>query len=222
MPKSFVDAEVRFNATFSVLEEYLSGVGSSTADLEGYFKVHHAMFDTACFTVAEYSSSSDAEAAIAQVHAGTPFATVVAQVPGAGPQGCEILYGISSELPTANLLKLPLNTVSAPISADGSYLVLEITSRTPTPFETAESEVQSAVQNAGADKARVVINSAERSAAVSVDPRYGTWKRDQSRIFVPAVPPALDVLNAVVNSPATATSTPTPGEAANPASGQSG
>jgi hypothetical protein len=215
MPKPFVSHLVQFDATISVLEEYLSGVGSSLTDLEHFYAANHAQFDTACFTVAQYSTMADAQAAITKVHAGTPFATVAAQEPGGGPQGCDILYGIVSELPAANLQTLKLNTLSAPISESGTYLVVEITSRTPTPFPTAESEVRSAIRSLGSVKTQSVIGAEERRAAVSVDPRYGTWNPDESHIAVPAVPAVGDVLNAAVDATA---ATP----ATTPATGQSG
>ncbi len=208
MPSSYVDNLVRSDATISVLEEYLAGVGASDADLKRYFYEHNAVFNTACFTVAGYSTMADAQAAITQVNSGTPFSTVAAQVAGGGPQGCDILYGIAAELPAGtNLQNLALNTVSKPISDDNSFLVVEITSRTQTPFTTAESEVRSAVEAAGAAKARTFINNAERRASVSVDPRYGTWNPNEVVVLAPVAPAITDVPNAPVDTPATATST---------------
>jgi hypothetical protein len=211
MPTSYVDNLVRSDATISVLEEYLAGVGSSSADLQRYFYEHNAIFNTACFTVAGYSTLAEAQAAIAQVNTGTPFSTVAAQVAGGGPQGCDILYGIAAELPAGtNLQNLALNTLSKPIADDNSYLVVEITSRTQTPFPTAESEVRSAVESAGAVKARTFINKAERRASVSVDPRYGTWNPNEVVVLAPAAPLVTDVPNAAVDTSATAKTSTSP------------
>jgi hypothetical protein len=207
MPSSFVDSNVRFNATVTAFEEYAAGVGSSTADLTRYYTNHAAEFDTACFTVAEYSSQSDAEAALASVAAGTPFAQVAAAVTGGGPQGCSILYGIASQLPAgSNLEGLALNTVSQPIVEGTTYLLVEITSRTPTAFAKARSEVESAVQNAGAGKARTIVNRVEKTSAVSIDQRYGTWVPAQAQILPPTSPLPADVLHASVNGAATGAS----------------
>jgi len=215
LPSSYVSDTVRFDATISVLEEYLSGFGSTTGSLERYFRAHRSLFDTTCFTVAQYASTADASAALARVNAGTPFATVASQVPGGGPQGCDILYGIASQLPSAGLQSLPVNTVSSPITAGSSFLLVEITSRTPTPFQTAEREVQSAVRSAGAAKTQATIVAAERRALVVVDPRYGNWMPSSAHVLIPLTPPVVDVLNAPVNSPTT-------GGTASAASGQSG
>jgi hypothetical protein len=198
MPGSFVDRTVRFDATVSVLEEDLAGVGSTTADLERYFDNHAAEFDTACFTVAQYTSQTDAEAAAAMVAAGTPFSTVAGQTQGGGPQGCDILYGVASSLPAgSDLQSLALNTVSSPIAENGTYLLVDITSRTPTSFAKAKTEVENAVQAAGATKAGTTIDAAEKAANISVDRRYGEWTA--MRVLPPPSPVATDLLNPTVN-----------------------
>lgn len=208
MPSSFIDRTVQFDAAVSLFEKHLAGVGPTTSDLENYFNSHSHAFDNACFTVAEYTSEADAQAAAAQVAAGTPFSQVASQATGGGPQGCDILYGIASSLPTgSNLQELPLNTLSSPISVNGSYLLIEITSRTPTSFAKAKSEVQAAAESAGADKARSAINAAERRATISVDARYGTWKPAKAEVLPPSSPPVIDVLNPVANNPAAVAAT---------------
>jgi hypothetical protein len=216
MPSSFVDSNVRFNATVSAFEEYAAGVGTSTADLTRYYTNHAAEFDTACFTVAEYSSQSGAQAALAAVAAGTPFAQVAAEVTGGGPQGCDILYGIAAQLPAgSNLEGLALNTVSQPIVEGSTYLLVEITSRTPTAFAKAQSEVESAVQNAGAGKARTIVNRAEKTSVISIDQRYGTWVPAQAQILPPTSPLPADVLRTSADGAATGAaqrSTPSTGQ----------
>ncbi len=208
MPSSFIDRTVRYDAAVSLFEKHQAGVGPTTADLEQYFTAHSDAFDTACFTVAEYTSEADAQAAAAQVAAGTPFSQVASEATGGGPQGCDILYGIASSLPAgSNLQELPLNTVSSPIAVNGNYLLIEITSRTPTSFAKAESEVQAAAETAGADKARTAINAAERRATVTVDPRYGNWAPVKAEVIPPTSPPVTDVLNAPANNPASTTAT---------------
>ncbi len=198
MPASFVDKTVKFDATANVLEEHAAGVGSTAADLERYFNAHAANFDTACFTVAEYTSEADATAAAATVAAGTPFSTVAAQTQGGGPQGCAILYGVASTLPTGtDLQNLPLNTVSSPIAVNSNYLLIEITQRTPSSFAQARTEVESAVEAAGAAKAGKIIQAAEKRANISVDRRYGEWVATQ--VLPPPSPPASDLLNPTVN-----------------------
>ncbi len=215
MPKSFVDENVRFYAAVSLYEDDAAGVGSSTADLERYFGEHAGEFATACFTVAGYSSQSAAQAARAGVASGTPFATA-ASAAGGGPRGCGILYGVADQLPAgANLDDLPLNTVSQPLDDDGNYFLIEITKKTPSTFASARSAVEDAVQNVGADNARVTINAAERRAVVAVNPRYGRWVPARTQIAAPTSPLPGDLLNRSVDRPLTvtaATATPSSGQ----------
>jgi hypothetical protein len=99
---------------------------------------------------------------------------------------------------------LPLNTVSDPIAVNGNYLLIEITSRTPTSFAKAQPEVRAAAVAAGADKARTAINTAEKRAVITVDPRYGDWAAAKAEVLPPPSPPVSDVLNAAANNPGSA------------------
>jgi PPIC-type PPIASE domain len=199
MPASFVDQQVQFDATVTALQEDLAGIGSSNADLQRYFESHSSRFDTACFTVAPYQSEADAKAAAAQVASGTPFSQVASQAQG-GPQGCSVLSEIVAELPSgSNLGSLPTGTVSAPIDDNGTYLLVQITSRTPTPFAKAQASVAEAVQAVGARATEAALSAAERHASVTVDPRYGAWVPEQQVIALPFTPKPSDVLNAPAN-----------------------
>jgi PPIC-type PPIASE domain len=222
MPTSFVNQNVQFDATVTALEENEAGI-STAADLERYFNAHASEFDTACFTVAEYSSQADAEAA-AMVAAGTPFAQVAAQAGGGPQQPCSILYGLASSLPAgSNLQSLPVNQVSSPIALSSTeYALLQITSRTPTSFPKAKSEVQAAVQAAGATKARAAVNAAEKNASIAVDQRYGEWVSSRALIVPPPSPPPGGLLNSAANSPATTTTPSASSGAASNGSASSG
>lgn len=209
MPSSFVDANVRFDATVNVLEDDLAGVGSTEADFQRYYANHAADFDKACFTVGAYSSESEAEAAVAQVTSGTPFSTVVASASGGQSSGkCYILSAVAASLPAgSNLETLPLDTVSSPIADGSSYILVEITARTPTSYAAARSAVENAVQDAGATKASTTIEAAEKNADITVDRRYGRWSATSAEVLPPSSPAKVDVLNPSVNGVGTSTTT---------------
>jgi hypothetical protein len=117
---------------------------------------------------------------------------------------------VAASLPAGSDLEtLALNTVSSPIADGSSYLLLEITSRTPTPYAAARSAVESAVQDAGAAKAGTVIEAAEKKADVTVDGRYGQWTATSAEVLPPTSPAAVDVLNPSVNGAGTAAGTST-------------
>jgi hypothetical protein len=199
LPASFVNAQVQFVATASVLQEELSGVGASDADLARYYSHHRSGFDRVCVTVAGFNTQAEAQTAATKVASGTPFSQVASQAQG-GPRGCGALPVFANQLPsTANLGSLPVNAVSAPISTGGGYLLLQFTSRTPTPFSSAKPYVEQAVQQAGSTATRKAITAAERHASVRVDPRYGVWVPVQASVFTPLTPGNSDVLNPSAN-----------------------
>ncbi len=204
LPPSFVDEQVQFVATATVLQEDLSGVGSRTSDLRRYFESHLAQFDDACLTIATFTTESAAQAAQASVASGTPFSQVASASEGGGQQGCEVLYQIASQLPSsAKLDTLPLNTVSDPIAYNNSYFLIEITKRTPTAYSQVATLVAGAVQQAGAAKTQKAIDAAQRRSVISVDSRYGVWVHVPGTVLVPLTPPAGDVPNVKANEATT-------------------
>ena len=211
MPASFVDQQVQVYATAAVLQEDLAGIGASNADLQRYFSEHESDFDTACFTVGVYSTEQAAQEAAAAVAFGQSFSTLAAATTGGGPQGCEVLYGVSSQLGSdAHLDTLAVNAVSQPISYNGSYLLVQITKLTPNDFDKVTTYVQGAVEAAGSADTSKAIQAKEKRSEVSVDPRYGKWVSDVAQILTPFTPESSDVPNATANSVGLATSAANP------------
>jgi hypothetical protein len=119
---------------------------------------------------------------------------------GGGPQGCDILSDLESKLPTAADLKnMATGTVSAPIDDNGTYLLLQITSRTPTPYSKAKAAVADAVQAAGSSATQKALTAVERRSSVSVNPQYGVWVPVSASVLAPFTPEPTDVLNATAN-----------------------
>ena len=213
LPASFVDEQVQFVATATALQEDLAGVGSSAADLQKYFTAHSAKFDTACLTAAVFSSETAAQDAAAQVAYGTPFGTVASNTSssGGGALGCDVLSDLESKLPSdAGLGSLAIGDVSAPVNDNGMYLLLQITSRTPTPYSKAKQAVANAVQVAGSAATQKALTADERKSSVSVNPQYGVWVPVNASVLTPFTPEPADVLNAAANvgrtAPASASS----------------
>ncbi len=220
MPASFVDQQVQFVAEASALEEDLAGVGSSSADLQSYFSAHSAQFDTACLSAAVFSSESAAQAGATQVAAGTPFATLAASTSasGGGALGCDVLSDLITKLPAeADLKNLATGVVSPPINDNGTYVLLQITSRTPTAYSKAKTAVENAVQQAGATVTQKRLASLERRSSVSVNPQYGVWVPVNASVLTPLTPNPSDVLNPSANIPAAV-----PAVSAVPGAGASG
>jgi hypothetical protein len=148
-----------------------------------------------------YTSESAATAALAQAQH-TPFSQVVAQASQGGPLQCAPLPVISSSLPsTFNLGELAVGTVSFPIAVgNGEYLLVQITSRTPSDYTSVKGLVGQVVQNKGASKAQAAITALERHSTVTIDPRYGVWVPLAAQVLVPFTPQTTDVLNPDANT----------------------
>ena len=222
LPASFVDQQVQFVAEASALEEDQAGVGSSDTDLQNYFSAHSARFDTACLSAAVYSSESAAQAGAAQVASGTPFATVAAgtSASGGGALGCDVLSDLITKLPSdADLKSLATGVVSAPVDDNGTYVLLEITSRTPTAYSKAKTAVENAVQQAGATVTQKALASVEHRSSVSVNPQYGVWVPANASVLPPLTPDPTDVLNAVANEPPGAAASASASASSIPSSG---
>ena len=188
MPASFVDQQVQFVAEITALEEDLAGVGSSPADLQNYFDAHAAKFDTACISAAVYSSESAAQAAKASVAFGTSFSTLVSDTAssGGGAQGCHPLPEWESSLPSdAGLGSLATGAVSSPISVSNSYVLLQITSRTPSTYANVKTDVENVVQQAGATATQKALAADERRSSVVVNPKYGVWVPVNASVLTP-------------------------------------
>jgi hypothetical protein len=225
LPASFVNEQVQFVAEATALQEDLAGVGSSDADLQAYFEAHTAQFDTACLSAAVFSSESAAQTAAGQVASGTPFATVASGTSssGGGAQGCDVLSDLVSKLPAAADLKtLATGAVSAPVDDNGTYLLLQITSRTPTAYSKAKSAVENAVQAAGSTATQKVLSADERRSSVTVNPQYGVWVPVSASVLTPLPPPPSDILNATANLPVSTTPTAAASGSAAAGEGSSG
>ncbi len=203
MPSSFVNADVQFDATVAALEEDLAGVGSSPSALAGYFARHQAQFDTGCFDAAEFSGENAAQTGAAAVAFGTPFSQVASGATNSGTIPCNTLTSVAAELgvQVSELDGIAVGGVSAPISLNGNYLLLQLTKRTPTPYAEAAPAVAQAVQQAGSTATQRALTAAERRSTVSVDPRYGVWVPVQASVLTQFPPATSDVLNASANKP---------------------
>jgi hypothetical protein len=201
MPASFVDETARYDATGVLLVDH--ALPTTTANETTYYDAHRSDFDTVCFTVAEYSSASDAATGYQAVTAGTPFAQVAAAAAtGSGPQGCQDLYGIAYELSSVtNLLTLKTGVVTQPLAISGDYLLLQITSRAPASFASVQTAVQAAVAQEANQMVQKSLVQDDAHAQVSVNPRYGRWNPATAQIALPTTPAVRDVLNAVANDP---------------------
>ena len=154
------------------------------------------------FTAAVFASESAAQDAAAQVAFGTPFATVASNTASSGggdrAATCWPTWSRACRR-SAHIQSLATGAVSDPISANGKYFLLQITSRTPTPYAKAKAAVANAVQAKGATATRTALTALEGRSDVSVNPQYGVWVPVNASVLAPLAPAPSDVLNASAN-----------------------
>ncbi len=199
LPAGFRTEQVRAQTERDVLAAHEAGYGLDEASLQRYYSAHRSTFDTICVSYVLFDSQSAATAAQASVEGGTP----IAQTGTLTKLGCAVQRAITS-LP-ASVTSLPVGKVSAPVSAGtstGRYVLLEVTSRTATPFGSARTVVEQAVLSAGSTKADDLVTAASKQAAVTADPRYGQVRPRTIVLAPPSSPPAGTLLNPTANLPA--------------------
>jgi hypothetical protein len=201
---SFVDLQLDQDA----LAAYDSNVPLTTAGLEAYERAHPSSTTEACLSGVFAKSKATASTIEAALKSGKSLASVLAkyspsQSSSKGVLGCytaSTLAGISSAIEAATA-QAPIGAISAPVSYQGSYLVLIVTSR---PFEPIIDALD-AMFTTEATRVSNQIASAVGHTAVQVNPQYGTWRATKTSssssglggIVRPnQAPPDSDLLNA--------------------------
>jgi hypothetical protein len=197
LPKSFVDEQVRSQASQDLLAAHLAGFSLSTASLERYYHLHASEFDTECISYVGYDSKDAAAAARSQIEGGTPIATTgtVTQI-GCGPE-----VAITSLPPT--VVKLPVGSLSQPLSegTGAKYALLFVTARNPTPFDKARTTVAQVLLDAGSTRTEAVLKVAGARADVTADPRYGRVRPATVNLAAPVSPSIAQVPDPWANLP---------------------
>ena len=204
VPASFAAEQVRAQADQSILAARAVGAGLATSQIQGYFAAHESEFDRVCLSVVVVRTKPAAALLELAIKGGTPFAQVaksssITSSTGSngGAAGCAVLAGTSLFTP---LEHLGLNQVSSPISYNGVYLLVEVTSRTPATFAAVRRTVTTAMLLAGQPRAEAQLTAALRAADIRVDPRFGTVKA-LAAIHPPVNPPLTALLTARANTP---------------------
>jgi len=194
---------VRAQAAGDLVLAHAAGYGLTRAELARYFGAHRSQFQTICLSAIQTSSQAGAILARAAVAGGKSFASVAQSVStdatsaaNGGQLGC-FSPSQGAYATVANDVKgLAVGELSQPLSNNGSYLVLQVTSNLPVAFSSVVPAVRQAVLVAGASKASRELAALTRNAQVSVDPRYGRWSGASGiGIEAPRSPALTDLLN---------------------------
>jgi hypothetical protein len=179
------------------------GVVLTTTGLSAYIASHPTAGQLSCIDFIQVSSKATADAAESALQSGTSFAAEAAKaMPGQNPDvGCNPVSALTPQL-QAPVAALTVGTWTAPISFQGSYVILDLTAHQPaTPTDVVELLLQDAQKQSTA-----VLESLDKSTSVQIDPAYGSWAAvggTGSAITSPAAPSSK-----FVPSPSAAVGTP--------------
>jgi hypothetical protein len=213
LPSDLRTAQIRNQAVDEKLLAH--GADLSPAAVAAYYDANQALFTQACVSVIATDTQAHAEQLVAEINGGTSFADVAKAnsldsqtAANGGALGCD--YTVSQVEQALQVQSLTPGQPIAPVqdSSTGQWIIYEVTSQTVEPLSAAASvarrELLQATDNVNRVSREIVAFA--RSSDVSVDPRYGTWKR--LAIVPPVAPPSRYLLTAVSGQPPLTVRTP--------------
>ena len=207
LPPSLRDAQIQSQA----IEDRLlaRGANITAADIFAYYVKNPTQFTGACVSAIVTDSQAHANALLAQINGGAPFASVAkansldqTSAPSGGALGCNFTAASVEQQ-----LQVPSLTVGAPVgpvqqAASGSWVIFEVTGEVTQSLADATPTIRQDLLRSTANQTRVAnqVKGFARHSSISVDPRYGTWT--VSHIVPPPGPGASDLLAAALNGAA--------------------
>ncbi len=206
LPADIQAAQVRNQA---VDEKLLArGADLSDAAVAAYYNANRAQFTMACVSVIATDTQAHADQLVAQINAGETFASVAKAnsldtqtAPNGGALGCNY-----TQAQVEQALQVQSVTPGQPIApvqdpGTGQWIIYEVTSQSVEPLSAAAAVARRELLQSTANVNRVSkeIVAFARTSDVTVDPRYGTWKRLE--VVPPVSPPSEFLLGAVSGQP---------------------
>lgn len=206
LPSWFVAEQSRNEADQVLLDARAAGAGLSSSAIAGYFSAHRATFAKDCLDLIVVKSRSTAETVEGALASGASFASEASahslttnSAANGGVAGCGMLAG---SFLSAGVAKLSVGQTSAPISGEGAYWVVKLTSRTDVSLGSVRSTVVTSIVDAGQQRADTELASALRHTSIAIDPRYGTAARTRvTLVKPPAAPPVSALLSPSADQP---------------------
>lgn len=184
-PADYRDLLVRRTAEVNVLTVALLGSTSPTEAARSLYDSDPEAFTTACVRHVLVPTQEAAGAVKARLDAGEDFAAVArseSQDTLTAPDGGELGCGITREtgfVPEflGAVFSQEVGVVGPPVQTSFGFHVIEVTSREVPPFEQVTAEAQARLVSMGQSELRAWIEGAVEAADVSVNPKYGTYRK---------------------------------------------
>lgn len=148
------------------------GVTLTTAGLDKYANSHPSAGNLVCLSYIQVATRQAARQAEIALGKGTSFDTEAGKVSSASSDsvGCPPVTQLPAQIATA-VGKLAVGKWTPPVSFQGQYLILKLTSRqTANPTQLVQLVLTNAEQHFSS-----LLGSLDQSKSVQVDPAYGTW-----------------------------------------------
>jgi hypothetical protein len=203
LPSGFVASLERSQAAGDLVLAHAAGYGLGTDQLVRYFDGHQSQFRTICLSAIQTATQATATTVRAAIEAGESFAAAAAanstdttSAAQGGALGCYSANEGAYVTVAADVSGLAVGAVSQPVSNNGTYLLLEVTSYQAAAYDAVVPAVRGAVLDAGATKAARELAALTKTATVDLDPRYGKWSGLSGvGIEPPRSPAAANLLN---------------------------
>lgn len=196
----------RTQAEYQAIAKKRAAGSDNTAQARKVYDDNKLSFTAFCIDALATPTQAAAAGAVTRLRAGTSFATVAQDLKkndpkvsvggkGDGNMGCLTASQLQQQqFDPATLQNLAASAdgdVLGPVSYAGEYLVLHLRSRTLQSFESVKAQILASLPPPGQAAASSALQAAMDRARVSVNPRYGEWKR-QSGTFRVVAPTGAD------------------------------
>ena len=203
-PKGYAEEAVRTTAEIAVLQKSLGSGDASPDKIKAYYDAHPDEFQEACVSHILVDDEATAKALKAQLDAGADFADLAKKnsKDNQGADGGSAAKGGSLDCINASqsanfdpdfvagYKDLPVNKVSDPVKTQFGYHLIKVTDRHQQSLQDATSDITAKLTQNTQQAFNDMITASAKKAKIRVNPRYGTFDRDQLSVVPPEAPPA--------------------------------
>jgi foldase protein PrsA len=195
-PKPYQDQLVQRAAKVDALTVSLAGQTATDAAARAYYDAHKSEFTTACVSHILVATKDKADQLKARIAGGEDFGAVAkaesqdaTSAAANGDLGCDISTDTISVPEFINAVQTqPIGVVGDPVQTQFGFHLILVRSRTIPPFEQVIDRARDKVVIASKSKLQEWLNSAVSKAKITVNPRYGTFDRQQLAVVPPVAP----------------------------------
>jgi hypothetical protein len=205
LASSYQNLLLKLQVDQDLIAAHLAGAPLTNAGVEAFTTAHPNIADEACVSVILVAKRATAESIITKLKSGSSFSALAKSdstdsttAANGGVVGCDFPGEFSGTLAQV-VGSIAVNTPSAPISFQSSYVVLEVTSRKAGTPAGAALALVSAESNSEV----ALVNVVSKTDKVWVNSQYGTWgvTSGQKQIVAPTGPLNTDLPNANAVTP---------------------